>query len=177
MHYDNTPPHTKKHPQKMLTYAGRTLSLPAWSKLLGIPCSTLYARWHRSPALSHADILGVESDTHTWRGHRLVIFEHEDFLKRYYDTLTPAPPHGHPAGQERPCPYCGLTADPWPDEQEEMLPDPCLGYLPGVKGACCGHGCEQPFVYFHDDTDLEGNAALAYFHQQGCTACPRPEEV
>lgn len=50
---------------------------------------------------------------------------------RYTDTGEPIPGWG---GEERACPGCGLTAD-GPDD-----PDPCLGRLPGVRSACCGHG-------------------------------------
>lgn len=40
---------------------------------------------------------------------------------------------GTPALHERPCTKCGRIAD-------KDGPDPCLGYLPGVEFACCGHG-------------------------------------
>lgn len=48
---------------------------------------------------------------------------------RYQDGL-PAPSYG---GEERPCNHCGEVA-------ELGGPDPCLGWLPGVVSACCGHG-------------------------------------
>ena len=35
----------------------------------------------------------------------------------------------------RTCPTCGLTP-------ERYGPDPCLGWLPDVQFACCGHGFE-----------------------------------
>lgn len=34
----------------------------------------------------------------------------------------------------RPCPRCGRVPT------EPRGPDPCLGNLPGVEAACCGHG-------------------------------------
>jgi hypothetical protein len=40
---------------------------------------------------------------------------------------------------ERPCPTCGVTAEP-------DGPDPCLGLLPGVSAACCGHGVHEPYA-------------------------------
>lgn len=41
-----------------------------------------------------------------------------------------------PATDERPCPSCGLTAEPGG-------PDPCIGMVPGVTAACCGHGHDE----------------------------------
>lgn len=41
-------------------------------------------------------------------------------------------------GKERPCVSCGLLA-------EIDGPDPCLGVLPGVSSACCGHGIEPGY--------------------------------
>ncbi|WP_426040754.1 hypothetical protein [Brevundimonas sp. TWP2-3-4b1] len=39
--------------------------------------------------------------------------------------------------------------------------DPCLGKLPGVWSACCGHGFpEVAFVVFNDDTEFRGVADL-----------------
>lgn len=46
---------------------------------------------------------------------------------------------GTPATTERPCVSCGLTAEP-------KGPDPCLGRLPGVAFACCGHGVTEPYT-------------------------------
>jgi len=39
----------------------------------------------------------------------------------------------------RPCKKCGCK----PTEEGY---DACLGYIDGVKSACCGHGVEEPFV-------------------------------
>lgn len=33
------------------------------------------------------------------------------------------------------CQACGVTRP-----KEGNVPDPCLGLLPGVRNACCGHG-------------------------------------
>jgi hypothetical protein len=38
----------------------------------------------------------------------------------------------------------------------EDKPDPCLGTLPGVVGACCGHGVNQGFICFEDGTIVYG---------------------
>ena len=60
-----------------------------------------------------------------------------------YDDGTLAPSHG---GDERPCRACGVTAE------GADSPDPCLGWLPGVTSACCGHGVEPAQITYHSLT-------------------------
>jgi hypothetical protein len=57
------------------------------------------------------------------RGHE-IRFKSGQWL--YADT-------GEPVEKERPCTRCGEM--PTPEGH-----DACLGTLPGVKSACCGHG-------------------------------------
>jgi len=59
----------------------------------------------------------------------------------YCDTLDPV------EGVERPCASCGVVAD-------EDAPDPCLGSLPGVTYACCGHGVRRGYIRFENGTTL-----------------------
>jgi hypothetical protein len=162
-----------RHKLITLTYAGHTLSIPAWSRWLGMSRSTLYRHYYRYPDLSHAEILGVQ-DAGDWRGHPIVEFAHEaGECLRYFPDLAPCPAHGHPWGYERPCAKCGLMAQPWVGEA--MTPDPCLGWLPGVQFACCGHGQpmdeNHPYVSFTNGQLLEDAEALAYFAERGCHAC------
>lgn len=36
-------------------------------------------------------------------------------------------------------------------------PDPCLGQLPGVRGACCGHGRrEHSYITFENGVTVRG---------------------
>jgi hypothetical protein len=43
----------------------------------------------------------------------------------------------------RECTACGATVT-------EGQPDPCIGFIPGVSAACCGHGGEVPaYVAFY----------------------------
>ena len=49
------------------------------------------------------------------------------------------------------CQHCGAD---WKRGEE---PDPCLGYLPDVAGACCGHGDREPYV----DLQAAWNEAIA----------------
>ena len=61
-----------------------------------------------------------------------------------------------PITQERPCIRCGKM----PTKEGY---DACLGYIPGVKSACCGHGIEIPFylsgekVMPTENTEKHGN--------------------
>lgn len=48
------------------------------------------------------------------------------------------------------CPLCGL------ERQSYNGPDPCLGYLPGVEFACCGHGRDHGYIKF-------SNGIIIYF--------------
>jgi hypothetical protein len=51
---------------------------------------------------------------------------------------------------DRPCVSCGLAAGP--DGH-----DPCLGHIPGVKAACCGHGgTVQPYIAWEDGNIMRG---------------------
>lgn len=65
------------------------------------------------------------------RGHPVY---HDGTVWRHADDHTLAPASG---GAERPCTACGLIAE------DGYGPDPCLGWLDGVDGACCGHGTER----------------------------------
>lgn len=98
-----------------------------------------------------------------------------------------------PYGGGWPCPRCGGMPTPIPGF--EHLPfgaDPCLGWLPDVAHACCGHGFSgerdpwgsgdgrRPFVVISpgcrphtspreipDHVHLEGDDALDYFRSLG----------
>jgi len=59
------------------------------------------------------------------RGH-MIEFNHATKKWVYQDN-------GEPIQFERPCRKCGR----YPTEEGY---DACLGYIPGVDSACCGHG-------------------------------------
>lgn len=86
------------------------------------------------------------------RGHRI---EERDDRWCYADTGEPTvETHG-----ERPCGCCGVhgAADGH---------DPCLGTLPGVMNACCGHG--QPgeaYVQFEDGFTISGEKAIEHIRR------------
>ncbi len=64
------------------------------------------------------------------RGHEIV-FWHNAWV--WADTLQPI------KNNDRPCKRCARM--PTPEGY-----DACLGYMPGVVSACCGHGVELPFM-------------------------------
>lgn len=56
--------------------------------------------------------------------------------------------------ESRPCRYCKRF-----NTVEDH--DACLGTLPGVMNACCGHGCvDEAYVQFLDKTVVNGSAAV-----------------
>ncbi|WP_018934611.1 hypothetical protein [Gracilibacillus lacisalsi] len=58
---------------------------------------------------------------------------------------------------ERPCGHCGMHATPEGH-------DACLGTLPGVMNACCGHGQrKEAYVQFEDGSVLRGSRAVGVF--------------
>lgn len=61
----------------------------------------------------------------TYRGHPI---QEHDGIWLYTDTKQPVAEN-----PQRPCGYCGraITTEGY---------DGCLGKLPGVANACCGHG-------------------------------------
>lgn len=80
------------------------------------------------------------------RGHS--IYWDRD-LWRYTDNNAPT------LDNERDCGHCGKPRTPEGH-------DGCLGTLPGVANACCGHGiAKEAYVQFPDGADVRGDAALA----------------
>lgn len=52
--------------------------------------------------------------------------------------------------QDRPCGHCDKRNTPEGH-------DGCLGTLPGVVNACCGHGCrEESYIQFENGVTLRG---------------------
>ncbi len=81
---------------------------------------------------------------------------------RYVDS-------GVPAINTRETRTCGVCKKHWTKEGH----DPCIGTLPGVKNACCGHGEDEAYVqfdhidYIHDSNRyrIGGKDALLYIKQ------------
>jgi hypothetical protein len=83
----------------------------------------------------------------------------------------------HPA-ELWPCKACGGM--PLPDRNLRnqstfvwtyLGADPCLGWLAGVRAACCGHGearlNSDPYLILQDGRRLDGSAALAKMRELG----------
>lgn len=90
------------------------------------------------------------------RGHFIVC---RDGKWVFADDGAPIPCEG---GDHRPCAKCGKL---WGDSMGVPdVPDPCLGRVPGVRWACCGHGvASQAYVSFEDGRRLYGIPALLWF--------------
>ncbi len=86
------------------------------------------------------------------RGHKM-FFDETTQLWRYEDDDTAVKDNW----KNRTCGNCGqhVTKDGH---------DPCIGTLPGVINACCGHGdTADAYVIFDDDSGKSGADAIATF--------------
>ena len=87
------------------------------------------------------------------RGHHMTFIvdeSHEDGGVWTYDDGTPVP-----EDPDRPCGFCGL-----PNREDGH--DACLGELPDVWAACCGHGNpKEAYVTIR----LAGEDAMAVFRE------------
>ena len=78
------------------------------------------------------------------RGHKIERLG-DEFA--YSDTKTPT------ANNVRACGYCGLG-------NTKEGHDGCLGELPGIMNACCGHGVKRDaYVQFLDGVSIHGESA------------------
>lgn len=81
-----------------------------------------------------------------FRGHHIVLI---DAQWVYEDDKKPIPSGG---GVLRACAKCGSAK--WSGDGEV---DECLGVLPGVKNACCGHGDKgQAYITFENGMMIKG---------------------
>lgn len=90
-----------------------------------------------------------------FRGHK-IYWDEALFGWRYADDHSLHPGWG---GEIRPCAKCGAVFG-------MHEPDPCLGVLPGVDNACCGHGIRtEAYVRFASHVVLRG-----FFRDKCCGA-------
>ena len=74
------------------------------------------------------------------KGHQITYnVENKQWI--YVDTKEPV------ENNPRPCKRCGNLST-----QEGY--DYCLGKLPGVKNACCGHGYEEGYIMFENGVTI-----------------------
>ena len=91
---------------------------------------------------------GVSKDFGFHRGH---VIYYDGIKWRYRDTAEPVP--------DNPYRQCGKCDKPNTPEGH----DPCLGTLPGVMNACCGHGHDdEAYVQHIDGTVIRGALALLF---------------
>lgn len=79
-----------------------------------------------------------------FRGHSVIT--DPDGRRVYADTLEPLPGWG---GEIRRCAKSG-------SRHEMHESDACLGDLPGVDNACCGHGVTEGYIRFTNGTVIKG---------------------
>lgn len=90
----------------------------------------------------------------TWRGYAIEVVDGEWVFS---DTKEPT------VGNKRACGHCKQA--PTPDGH-----DACLGELPGVRNACCGHGVtKEAYLQMFDGSILRG--AEAKWAQAAMIAC------
>ncbi len=85
------------------------------------------------------------------RGHD-IIFINNQWL--YKDTQTPT------VGNERDCGHCGKS-------NTKEGHDACLGVLPKVMNACCGHGViKDAYIQYWDNSIVRAEEALNLFNME-----------
>lgn len=57
---------------------------------------------------------------------------------------------------------------------EPTAPDPCLGYLPGVLAACCGHGKGLGYIWFENGVCVSFDSCTIDLHPQVGLRCYGP---
>jgi hypothetical protein len=62
--------------------------------------------------------------------------------------------------------HCPACLAPRPRTE---APDPCLGWLPGVKFACCGHGSSRMCYVMTEDGTVRGEEAREKLRELGGT--------
>lgn len=88
------------------------------------------------------------------RGHPMFFNEEQDCWC-YSDNGEPTAE----TWRNRTCGHCGR-------ETTSAGHDGCLGELPGVKNACCGHGVvADAYVQFDNDEILSGAEAVKFFER------------
>lgn len=94
-----------------------------------------------------------------WRGHKIHL---DDRLEEWLYSEDGQPVKDSP---QRPCGYCGLANTPEGH-------DGCLGTLPDVMNACCGHGSDdEAYIQF------EGGCVMSMLRCDYCGKFVKPEDA
>ena len=88
-----------------------------------------------------------------WRGHDIVCVYNTWIYWDNYKLVS--------KNKNRKCGYCNK-------QNTKEGHDGCLGILPNVLNACCGHGIiEEAYIQFADNTELRGVKAAQFINQIG----------
>jgi hypothetical protein len=71
------------------------------------------------------------------------------------DDLKPIENHLDSSKHRRPCAKCGKL----PTKEGH---DACLGTLPGVIDACCGHGVREAYIHFENGVTIRGSLVTEF---------------
>lgn len=93
--------------------------------------------------------LGYATSARFYLFGRIIVWDDNSKLYRYEDGVMVNP------DTIRPCPLCGL------DSRDYEGCDPCLGKLPGVVSACCGHGVKRGHIIFTNGVKIKGRFAVS----------------
>ncbi|MGB7968246.1 MAG: hypothetical protein WCF28_01595 [Methanobacterium sp.] len=63
--------------------------------------------------------------------------------------------HLDQSGNRNPCVKCGKL----PTKEDH---DACIGTLPGVIDACCGHGVKEAYINFENGLTLRGSLVMEF---------------
>ena len=94
--------------------------------------------------------------TSTFRGHP-IIWKNDEWFFKDSDKPINDP---NDSKFDRPCIKCGKVFE----GSNEGDPDPCLGNLPGVNNACCGHGNpDMAYIRFTNGIVIKGFTEVERF--------------
>ena len=80
-----------------------------------------------------------------YKGH-LIVWKNRQWV--YEDNNVPV------EEESRPCAHCGADI---------LTHDACIGRIPNVKGACCGHGDpSKAYIVFKDGKRITGEKVWTY---------------
>ena len=79
-----------------------------------------------------------------YRGHKIEYINNEWVYSDTKELIS--------KNKNRVCSKCGK-------KETKEGHDACLGKLPGLMNACCGHGSDEPYIQFLDGKCICGNDA------------------
>jgi hypothetical protein len=71
------------------------------------------------------------------------------------EDVQPIKNHLDSSKHQMPCPKCGKL----PTKEGH---DACLGTLPGVIDACCGHGVREAYIIFENGVTIRGSSVMGF---------------